>query len=174
MTLLAAVALIFGGCSSTDRADSGALIGGQLPSPAGILTLAGDPLTSFSDPDRVVVLNIWATWCAPCRRELPSLEKLSDALDGTRFAVVGLSIDEDSRQVREYLASKEISYPNYIDHGGRWVQQLEWIPAYPATLVLGRGGDILAVIKGERTWHTAQTVAALEKAWVDGHAILLE
>jgi thiol-disulfide isomerase/thioredoxin len=136
--------------------------------------LEGSPVTSLGVANRVVVLNIWATWCGPCRRELPSLEKLTDALDEERFVVVGLSIDEDPRQVAEYLASKGVTYSNLIDGGGRWVNKYQLAATYPSTFIIGRDGTVLAQISGERAWHTARTVAALERAWQDGQPVLLE
>lgn len=169
--LIVGISSFLGACSEVEPP---ALVGSKMPAPQGLQTLAGAPAQTFDDAGRVVVLNIWATWCPPCRRELPSLEKLHDALNNSRFAVVGLSIDDDPRQVGEYLANKGVSYPNLIDRGGEWVKQLGWIQTYPATVVVGRDGTILAVALGERTWHTAQTVALLEQAWRDGQPILLE
>lgn len=169
--LIVGTSSFLGACSKTE---SPALVGSKLPAPQGLQTLAGAPAQSFDDAGRVVVLNIWATWCPPCRRELPSLEKLHDALNDDRFSVVGLSIDDDPRQVGEYLANKGVSYLNLIDRGGEWVKQLGWVQTYPATVIVGRDGTILAVALGERTWHTSQTVALLEQAWRDGQPILLE
>ena len=64
---------------------------------------------------KLVVLNVWATWCAPCRQELPGLERLHRRLDPARFAVIGLSVDAERDIAQEVLRERGITFKRYLD-----------------------------------------------------------
>src|SRR3569623_2809805 len=70
--------------------------------------LDGQAAGLAAERGKLVVLIVWATWCAACRKELPSLQRLSGDLDPRRFAVIGLSLDNDAHDVREYLIDKGV------------------------------------------------------------------
>lgn len=114
---------------------------------------------------RVVVLNVWATWCAPCRKELPGLERLHRQLDPSRFAVLGLSVDSDLHVAREFLAQLGISFTNFSDPQRRIASQLLGIRVYPDTFILSRNGILLRKVSGERDWDTPDVVRALQAAY---------
>lgn len=125
-------------------------------------TLDGGTETLDAFGDRVVVLNVWATWCAPCRKELPSLERLSKRLDPERFAVIGLAVDEDDHTVREYLLDKGIGLTSFIDPERRIARDLLGVQVYPDTFVIAPGYRYVHHVVGDRDWDTPQMVAALE------------
>ncbi len=120
---------------------------------------------------KVVVLNVWATWCAPCRRELPSLQRLGEQLDRERFAVLGLSVDDDKHEPREYLIDRKIKLTSYIDMDTSIVRSLG-VQGYPDTYLIGVDGRLLMNIEGERAWDSPQVVAALEAAYEGDTALL--
>jgi len=108
---------------------------------------------------KVVVINIWATWCAPCRAELPSLQRLEDQLDPDRFAVMGVSIDADRDFVREYLRDLKIRYANFHDPE-RWItERILGVRRYPQTLIVGQDGKLLRRVVGSREWDHPKNVA---------------
>jgi thiol-disulfide isomerase/thioredoxin len=121
---------------------------------------APDPLTAYRG--KVVLINIWATWCGPCRREMAGLQKLADRLDPNRFAVIGLSIDKNPALVREYLRSKNLTFARHIDPAQAVVWDRLGIDAVPTTLVLGRGGELRSVEVGEREWGADNIVQWLQ------------
>src|SRR3989304_1267394 len=84
------VILVMHGCSQAPPSD--ALREGSLFPPLVLKGLDGNEYAIDSLRGRVVVLNVWATWCAPCRRELPSLERLSRLIDPQRFVVAGPAV----------------------------------------------------------------------------------
>lgn len=114
---------------------------------------------------RLVVLNVWATWCPPCRKELPSLERLHQSLDAGRFAVVGMSIDNDADIAQEYLLEHAITFPSYFDAGGGTARGVLGIRAYPDTFIISPTGVLLRKITGEREWDDPRVVATLEAAF---------
>src|SRR3569832_3015950 len=76
--------------------------------------LDGQAAVLAAERGKLVVLNVWATWCAACRKELPSLERLSRDLDERRFKVVGQSLDNDAHDVREYLIDKGETFAFFL------------------------------------------------------------
>ncbi len=113
---------------------------------------------------KTVILNVWATWCAPCRVELPSLQRLSKKLDPTRYAVVGLSTDEDPDYVREFLRDVGVDYPNYLDSGRDITYGILKIESYPQTLLIRPDGSIVQQIVGARAWDEPGMIANITGA----------
>lgn len=93
-----------------------------------------------------VVLNFWATWCGPCREELPHLERLSRRYARDELVVLGVS-DEDPDQTRNFLAQQGITYTALHDAGGR-VFRNYGVRAIPTTVVVGRDGVVATMIEG--------------------------
>jgi len=120
---------------------------------------------------KVVVLNVWATWCPPCRRELPSLQRLAERLDSERFAVLGLSVDDDKHHPREYLIDRKIELISYIDLDMSIAGKLG-AQVFPDTYLIGSDGQLLMNIEGEREWDSPQVIAALEAAYRGDYALL--
>ncbi len=112
---------------------------------------------------KTLILNVWATWCAPCRRELPALQRLSERLDSDRFAVAGLSIDTDPDFVREFLREVGVNYVNYIDVAKDLAGAVADLESVPQTLVIGPDGTLRSRIEGFRDWDDPQIVAQLER-----------
>src|SRR5437762_9285704 len=98
---------------------------------------AGRPHTLADFKGRVVLLNIWATWCAPCRKEMPTLDRLQAALGGPGFEVVALLVDHDgSDSVRTFY--DEIQIPSlavYVDPSADAMQKLS-IVGVPTTMLI--------------------------------------
>lgn len=106
-------------CSNQPAPPTDKLVVGE-PLPDIALTSLDGGSARLSDyRGKLVVLNLWATWCEPCRREMPNLQQLSNSLDPQRFAVVAVAADEDEHLLREYLLDKGVTFASYVDKGGR-------------------------------------------------------
>jgi len=115
--------------------------GGATPSYA-VTTLAGGPLTSDSLRGKVVLVNFWATWCLPCRAEMPLLQSMADRHRDAGLVVLGLSRDwRPVDEVRAFLAERDITYPVAVVGGDaeRWFGGLV---GYPTSFLLDRNGTI--------------------------------
>lgn len=121
-----------------------------------------DRLTAYRG--RLVILNVWATWCPPCRRELPSLQRLQTVLGSDRLAVVLLSVDDDPDIVREYLRHKGIDLSSYIDPGQDNADRILGIRRYPDSFVISAEGGLVRRFAGETDWARPELVAAMKKA----------
>ncbi|MDX1932173.1 MAG: redoxin family protein [Capsulimonadales bacterium] len=135
------------------------------PAPAFALkTVAGETITSEQlMKNRVLLVDFWATWCGPCVKAMPELQKLHERLgaDG-RFSVVGISIDEEgAKKVAPFLAKSKtrFSYPMLIDSGDVWKQ---WGVKSLPTVLLVRDGRIIDAWSGKVRPATVE--AAIRKA----------
>ena len=111
---------------------------------------------------RVVVLNLWGTWCAACRRELPSLERLARVLDKQRFAVLGIALESDAYLVQEYLRDRGVTFAEHIAPDYKVLVERLGARIFPTTLIVNSRGTLLARIEGERVWNTDDVVRQLE------------
>ncbi|PYP18847.1 MAG: thioredoxin [Gemmatimonadetes bacterium] len=101
---------------------------------------------------KVVLLNVWATWCAPCRVEMPSLERLHAKLAGPDFAVVAVSIDDgDSSSVMNFVRELGLGFDVLQDKGGG-IQQIYQTTGVPESFVIDRDGVIIKKVIGAAEW----------------------
>lgn len=124
---------------------------------------AGDrPLTIADFRGRVVLLNFWATWCAPCVEEMPSLERLQAAVGGADFEVVAISIDrQGARLVEAFFARLGIArLAMYLDPSGASARVLN-LPGLPTTLLIDREGREVGRLPGNASWDTPAAQALI-------------
>ncbi|HEY8376683.1 MAG TPA: TlpA disulfide reductase family protein [Nannocystis sp.] len=115
-------------------------LGAPAPPFAGV-TMRGEPLALADLRGRVVLLNVWATWCEPCREELPELQALYQRLEPRGLTVVGISTDaaRDFKSLRTMVAGYNLTYPVLHDERNRIGAPYQ-IVAYPASFVIDRAG----------------------------------
>jgi cytochrome c biogenesis protein CcmG/thiol:disulfide interchange protein DsbE len=113
-----------------------------------VTTRDGQRLTQDSLRGRVVLVNLWATWCAPCRVEMPALQQLATAYAAEGVMVLGLSVDRGpARDVDRFLAERGITYPVAIVDE-RTVAAFGGVRGYPTSLLLDRDGVIRHAVVG--------------------------
>jgi len=110
-------------------------------------TLDGRTLTIGSLRGQVVVVNFWATWCPPCRKELPALAALHNYLAGQGAMVLAVSIDEDLRNVQRFARANRLTLPLAHDGPDGLARQLD-LRHVPFTMVLDRNGDVALTATG--------------------------
>ena len=123
-----------------------------LPTVAGT-TMDGRPLDLGDLRGRVVVLNSWASWCAPCRDEVPAFVSLADSVDPDAVAVVGLNVEDDPEAAKAFAAEFAMPYPSIVDGAGTILSTIPGVPpaALPSTVILDPDGRIAARIVGPAT-----------------------
>lgn len=151
-------------CSPPPVPTDGLVVGQAMPDVL-LVGLEGGSARLSDYRGKLVVLNLWATWCEPCRREMPNLQQLSDALDPQRFAVVGLAADEDAHLVREYLLDKQVTFPNYIDTAQQVSREQFGVQLFPYTLLISPDGHFIQRFAGPREWHRSDVIALLGRAY---------
>ena len=104
--------------------------------------LQGKPWTLRDLRGRVVLVNFWATWCPPCRKEMPDLETLYNRFKDQGFVILAIS-DEDSSKVHPFIAARNVTYPVLLDPRRR-VNDLFEIEGIPKSFVYDREGKLVA------------------------------
>lgn len=120
---------------------------------------AGAPRALSDFRGRVILLNLWATWCVPCRKEMPALDRLQRALGGPEFAVVALSIDRGGvAAVKSFYEELDLrALEIYVDQNADALTRLGGI-GIPLTVLVGRDGRELWRVIGPRAWDQAAEV----------------
>jgi thiol-disulfide isomerase/thioredoxin len=123
---------------------------------------AGKEVSLHQFGDKVVLLNLWATWCAPCIEELPSLDRLQAELGGDRFQVVAVSVDRRGAEaVRPFFEKLGITHlPIYVEPKNQLVQTLG-VQALPSTIVIGPHGVMVGNIIGSVEWDAPEALDLL-------------
>lgn len=125
---------------------------------------AGATMSLADFRGRVVLLNIWATWCPPCREEMPSLDRLNAKLGGPAFEVVALSIDRDSALVKPFYQEFEIqTLRGYFDPSSKVSNTLR-APGVPTTLLIDQEGREIGRALGPAAWDSPQVEALIDSA----------
>jgi thiol-disulfide isomerase/thioredoxin len=114
--------------------------------------LDGTATTTAEWRGRPLVLNIWATWCPPCRSEMPSLQRLADRLEADGIGVAALSVDEDANLVREFVLKYGIRFPVAIATTPSQAMSALGAVALPLTLYVDAEGRIIERVIGQRDW----------------------
>jgi thiol-disulfide isomerase/thioredoxin len=102
---------------------------------------------------KVVLVNFWATWCVPCRKEIPELLEINNELYGDEFLMIGVSVDQGQdimTKVNMFIDQQKIDYLNILDDG-RLVKQFGSIRGIPTTILIDKEGKVAEVLLGVRT-----------------------
>ena len=148
---------------------AGAAHGGELKPWTGGATpplVLKDPAGKIHDlaayRGKVVLVNFWATWCAPCREEMPSMQALLQRLDGKPFEVLAVNLMESEEKIAAFREAELIDLPVLMDRDGaaakRWIVRM-----LPMSFVIDRRGAIRYQLVGEATWTRPEISSAIER-----------
>ena len=112
-------------------------------------TMGGPNLRLQEQRGQVVLVNFWATWCGPCRQEIPHLNKLYDKYRASGFVLLGVNIDEDAKLASDLATKLGVKFPVLLDTDKK-VSRLYDMSAMPATVVIDRDGRVRYVHRGYR------------------------
>jgi peroxiredoxin len=152
------------------REPSGPVLRAGAIAPDFSLPVAGGAEISLASlRGRVVFVNFWATWCAPCREEAPSLERLYRALQGEDFKILGISIDAsaDDAAVQAFAREFELSFPIPRDTDKR-VYGAYRVSGVPETFLVDREGRVLERFVGPQDWDDPRYARAIRRALAAG------
>jgi thiol-disulfide isomerase/thioredoxin len=124
---------------------------GQPPPPLALNDLEQKPWRLTELRGQAVILNFWATWCEPCRAEMPALEALAARHRGEALAVLTVNFRESEATIRRFLEQRPITLPVLLDPTGKTTQA--WTPGvFPSTVLIDRQGRPRRTVVGEFDW----------------------
>ena len=109
--------------------------------------MSGPNLRLKEQRGRVVMVNFWATWCAPCRQEMPHLSRLYDKYRSSGFVLLGINVDEDTSKAAEVAAKLHVTFPVLLDTD-KTVSKLYDLSTMPSTVLIDRDGKVRYVHRG--------------------------
>jgi thiol-disulfide isomerase/thioredoxin len=123
------------------------------------------PLSLADYKGKIVLLNFWATWCAPCVKEMPSLDKLQAEMGKDKFVVVPLSLDGPSRpKVAPFYKDKNLDNLGIYFDKGKKVQQALDISVLPTSILIDRDGREIGRMVGDADWDKPEAIALMKAA----------
>ena len=166
--ILLLVAVLLSGCSrenaknaSTGNALPVEAVEGAIAPDFTLKDLSGHELRLSDLKGKVVLLNFWATWCPPCRKEVPSLVSLNSQMSGKAFQMVTVSIDEGGKQaIEEFFASAGVTLPVLLDTD-RNISKLYGTTGVPETFIVNQRGAIVKKVVGGMDWSDPAVVKYL-------------
>ena len=119
-------------------------------------------LKSDSLAGTITMLNFWATWCPPCKSEMPSIQKLDTAMKGTAFRIVAISVGETEKTVSAFIKNAGYTYPVFLDPQGS-VGASFASQGIPTTYILDKNGKAIAGIVGAREYDDPELIALFKE-----------
>ncbi len=113
---------------------------------------AGNRVDFTSFRGRLVVLNFWATWCPPCRLEMPAMERLYQEFRGKGLAMVAVNFMESPELVRAFAEEQQLTYPMLLDRQAE-IAERYGVMRLPETVLIGRRGELIAKTIGYKDWY---------------------
>ena len=129
--------------------------------PLGLPLLDGTSWSLADQRGHAVLLNFWATWCEPCREEMPALARLAEREQARGLRVVAVDYRESADTVQRFLDSAPLALPVARDADGGAARLFD-VHAFPSTVAIGRDGGVRSVAMGECDWTDARS-----RAWLD-------
>ncbi|MBI4667559.1 MAG: TlpA family protein disulfide reductase [Nitrospinae bacterium] len=126
-----------------------------------LTTIDGKPMRLADYRGKVVFLNIWATWCPPCKQEMPSMQALYEHFKGKDFAMLTISIDEKKEDVPPFMKELGLTFPVAVDPEQKVVSQYG-ITGVPETYIIDKEGVITHHIVGPGEWNNPGIINAFE------------
>ncbi len=126
-----------------------------------IPTIDGKSFTLSDYRGKIVFLNFWATWCPPCKEEMPSMQKLHKHLEGTDFVMLTVSIDEKPELIEPYMKELGLDFIVGLDPKSE-IANMYGLTGVPETFLISRSGIVLHHMIGPGDWFNKDLVSALE------------
>lgn len=110
-----------------------------------------------------LLINVWASWCGPCRAEMGSLERLSRRYGGKQFNIIGISTDDDADAAMAFIMKAQITFDNYLDTK-LLLENMLGANSIPLTILVDAQGRVVQKIHGSREWDSPQSLELIGKA----------
>jgi thiol-disulfide isomerase/thioredoxin len=113
---------------------------------------------------RPLIINVWASWCGPCRAEMASLERLAWSGSAAGFTIIGISTDDDPRAAQAWLRASNATLSHFIDHQLE-LENMLGATQIPLTVLVDGKGRVVAKVYGAKAWDAPESVRLIERAF---------
>lgn len=134
----------------------------DLPLTASIPALTGNALSLSDFTGTITLLNFWATWCPPCRAEMPSIERLYTQMSGTKFRIAAVNAGEQRAEVTAFIKNHGYTFPIYLDESNE-LSSIFAARGLPSTYLVNKEGKIIAVRIGAMEYDQAELIRLLKE-----------
>ncbi len=119
----------------------------------------------FSDyKGKPLIINVWASWCGPCRAEMGSLQRLARRYNGKQFNIIGISTDDDRRAAVEFIKKSKVTFDNFID-SNVFLENMLGADSIPLTVLVDAQGRVLEKARGSFEWDSPEIVEAIAQVF---------
>lgn len=125
------------------------------------LTLDYRKLSDFRG--KPLVINVWASWCAPCRAEMGSLDRLARRHNGKQFHIIGISTDDHADKAQAFVVGAGVSFDNYLDKN-LVLENMLGANRIPLTVLVDKDGKVVRKVYGAREWDSRENKALIGQA----------
>jgi thiol-disulfide isomerase/thioredoxin len=140
---------------------------GSMAAPFELATLDGKVVKSSELAGKVVLVNFWATWCGPCKEEMPSLARLQKQLDPKDFVMLTVTTDLQRQGIAHFLSQLGVSLPVLFDEDQE-VSRSFMVRGLPTTIVIARDGTLVGRAVGPRAWDSPEAVSVMRHVMESG------
>jgi len=126
-----------------------------------ITGLDGKKFKLSDNKDKIILLNQWATWCPPCKAEMPSIQRLFDKVKSKKFLIAAVSVGEEKAVVADFIKKSKYTFPIYLDETNKATADYS-TGSIPTTYLIGKNNMILGRIVGSIEWDTKEIMKLLE------------
>jgi peroxiredoxin len=155
--------------SAEPFSDMGIIRPQKLVTPPGfeLKSINGSTFSLSELKGKVVIINFWSTNCAPCKAEMPSLERLWQRLRGKGLIVVAVSVDKKrERKIKKFAKKHKLTFPIILDKNASVRKSYE-VVALPTSYIIGRDGSFIGKVIGEKVWDSEASVRLFEELLKD-------
>jgi thiol-disulfide isomerase/thioredoxin len=147
-----------------NSAVAGAVEKGATLQDATLQGLNGPSLRLSAFRGRPLIINVWASWCGPCKQEMASLERLAWRGASRHFAIIGISTDDDPGRAKDLLKRTNATISHFIDTGLR-MENMLGASRLPLTVLIDGNGKVLEKIYGARQWDSADSLRLIDETF---------
>ncbi len=127
-----------------------------------VASVDGKMKSRLSTKGNVTLLNFWATWCPPCKEEIPTIQRLHEIMKGEKFEIMAVDLGESPKSVKSFLEENKITYPVYVDPKNSLASTYASI-GIPTTYILDKNGKFIAGFIGPFDYDNPEFVAIMKE-----------
>jgi thiol-disulfide isomerase/thioredoxin len=163
--VLIAAVLLLAGATLKASADSGLEVAIGAPLQEAMLTGLNGPSRLLSTyRGKPLLINVWASWCGPCKQEMASLERLAWREQSRYFAIIGISTDDEADRALSFLKTSNATISHFIDRGLA-MEHMLGATRLPLTVLVDADGRILEKVYGARQWDAPEALRLIDRTF---------